>query len=290
MKVRLGIVLALMSEFLYAFNVIIEKKYVNYSDSFSILFMMYLGAGLGLLIIHLISRQRKKRKNDTKNKLTKKEIPYVLLIVICELLASLLTIEAVKIVDASLVSLLSVFEIIATSIFAYFIVKNPIEKNEIISTILMIIGFIILNFKSGVLSNISLGSLLVIGGCILWGIENNVTALISDKEPAYFTSIKCTSVAIFYLVFAFWNGGIDLSHPILIILGFFTYGLSILFYALSTRYLSASKTTIIFSFMPMFGVILALFIYKEVLTVSFIISFVFMLSAILWINTGIENA
>lgn len=289
MKVRFGIILALLSAFLYAFNFIIEKKYITETDSFSILFLMYLGAGIGLFIIHLISKKRKKKKKDLKNRLTKKEVPFVLLIVICELAASFLTIEAVKIVDASLVSLLSVFEIIATAFFAFLITKKPMAKNELLSTILMIIGFIILNFKSGILSNVGLGSLLVIGGCIFWGIENNITALISAKEPAFFTSIKCTSVALFYLVFALLSNGIDLYHPILLILGFFTYGLGILFYTLSTKYLNANKTTIIFSFMPMFGVILAVFIYKELLTPTFMISFVFMLCAILCINVGIEE-
>ena len=183
-----GLLLALISSFLYAFNIIIDKKYISIINAESILFTMYLGGSIGLILIHLFT---KKNIKSTKNKITKKEVPLVITIVICELLASLFIIEAVKLINASLVSLLSIFEIIMTAICSYFIFKNPLKKNEIIAIVLMFIGCFILNFQSGIFSNINISSLLVIASCLCWGIENNVTAMISSKEPAFFTSIKC---------------------------------------------------------------------------------------------------
>ena len=282
-KKHMGLALALASAFLYAFNVIIEKKYVSAISSESILFLMYFGAGLGLSIIHLF--QRKKKKISDANRITKKEVPKIIIIVFCELFASLLLIEAVKIVDASVVSLLSVFEIVATAVIAYFLFKEPLEKKDIISIILMIIACIILNFKEGVFGKIGLSSLLVIGGCACWGLENNVTASISRKEPAFFTSIKCASVSLLYLLFALGNGTLSFTFPILILFGFFTYGLSILSYAISTKYLGANKATLIFSISPIFGVILAVLIYHDQLTISFLISIFIMIFALLLINT-----
>ena len=280
---NIGLILAICSAFLYAFNVIIEKKYVDMISSEVILFMMYLGGGIGLFIIHLLTKNSKK---ISQSKITKKEIPKVVVIVICELLASFLIIEAVKNVNASLVSLLSVFEIIMTAICAYFIFKDPIEKHEIISIILMVLGCIILNFKSNILDGIGFSSLLVIGACFFWGLENNVTASISSKEPAFFTAIKCLSVSILYLILTLFKGTFNLSMPILIIYGFFTYGLSVLTYALSTKHLGANKATIIFSFSPIFGVLLAVLIYKDGLTFTFIISMILMILAILCITLG----
>jgi len=282
-----GLVFALISAFLYAFNVIIEKKYITYISSESILFLMYIGSGVGLLIIHLLT-QKKEKSNS--NKITKNEVPAIITIVLCELLASLLIIEAVKIVAASVVSLLSIFEIILTAICAYFFFKEPVKRNDLIAIFLVVLGCVILNFRSGVLSNLKLSSLLVIGGCLCWGIENNVTAMISSKEPAFFTSIKCSSVAIFYFILALLNHSLSFSYPILIVFGFFTYGLSILSYALSTRHLGANKTTLIFSFSPIFGVILSILIYHEKLTSTFIISMLIMISAILLINRDVKDS
>ncbi len=277
-----GLLLAIISALLYAFNVVIEKYYISYISSEMILFLMYFGAGFGLFSIYLFTRNKNKNKD---NKLTSKETPLIVLIVVCELLASFLTIEAVKRVDASLVSLLSVFEIIMTAICAYFIFKDPIEKNEIVSIILMVIGCIVLNFKVGIFTNISFSSLLVILGCLCWGIENNVTAMISAKEPALFTAIKCGMVALLYLIIVLLRGTFNISYPTLIFLGFFSYGLSILAYAVSTKYLGANRATLVFSFSPIFGVLLALIFYKEHITITFLISMVIMIAAIVSINT-----
>ena len=278
---NMGVLLAILSAFLYAFNVIIEKKYVSNISSEMILFSMYLGAGFGLFVIYLCTR---KKVSNEKNKITKKEIPHIVTIVICELVASFLTIEAVKVVNAGLVSLLSSFEIIMTAICAYFIFKDPIEKNEVISIILMIIGCIILNYQADILSDVGIGSLLVILGCLCWGIENNVTALISKKEPAFFTAIKCSAVALLYLVIVIIKGSFTIDAPELVFYGFFSYGLSILSYAVSTKYLGASKSTIVFSFSPIFGVILALLIYHEKLTIPFVISMIIMIIAIIYLH------
>ena len=219
-KNNMGLTLSLISAFLYAFNVIIEKKYISYMSSEQILFLMYFGAGLGLYLLHLFSKKSKKIKSE---KLTKKEMPKVILIVICELVASFLIIEALKNVNASLVSLLSIFELIMTSICAYFLLSDPIERDELIAIILVVVASIVLNFKEGIFSSVGLSSLFVIVACLCWGIENNITALISSKEPSFFTSIKCGAVSILYLIIILIKGDFYISNCILIFIGFFTY-------------------------------------------------------------------
>ncbi len=283
---NLGLLLSLISACFYAFNVIIEKNYVDKLSSEKILFLMYLGAGIGLFFIHLLTRNNYKEK---ENKITKKEIPKIITIVICELLASFFIIEAVKNIDASLVSLLSIFEIIMTSLCAYLIFKDPIGKNEVIAIILVIIGSFILNFRNGIFSNISINSLLVILACLCWGIENNVTASISSKEPAFFTSIKCSAVALLYLSIVAIKGDFSFCYPILALYGFFSYGISILTYALSTKYMGASKATLVFSFSPIFGVLLSFIIYGDKLTITFLISAILMIIGILFMNYKTKN-
>lgn len=283
---NIGIILALLSAFFSAFNVIIEKKYINRLSSEKILFLMYLGAGIGLYTIHKISK--KKNKNNS-NRITKREIPKIVIIVLCELASSFLLMEAIKNIEASLVSLLTIFEIVATSLCAYFMLDDKVEKNEVIAIIFVLLGGFILNFKDGVFNNINYYSILVILACLCWGIENNLTALLSSKEPALFTSIKCGSVAILYLVLVILKGDFTINTPVLILYGFITYGLSILFYAISTKYIGASKATLVFSFTPIFGVILSIIFYKEHITTSFIISTILMIIGIIFMNIKIDK-
>ena len=281
-KEHIGIILALVSAAFCAFNIIFEKIYIKYISSEKILFLMYLGAGIGLFLIHLYTEKSKRIKST--DKITKKDIPSITIIVICELLASFFIIEAVKKINASLVSLLLIFEVIMTSICAYLLFKDPITKNERLAIILVVTGGIILNFQENIFSNVNIYSLLVIGACLCWGIENNFTASISTKQPSLFTSIKCFAVSMLYLLFIILKGDLYLSHFILILFGFFTYGVSILTYALSTKYLGANKATLIFSFSSIFGAILSIIIFKEKVKINFIISTILMIMGILVIN------
>ncbi len=280
-KKNIGLIFALISAIFYAFNVIVEKLYVNKISSSNILFFMYLGAGVGLILMHLFTKTVKKTES---NKITKKEIPKIFLIILCEFAASFLIIEAVKITDSSLVSLLQVFEIVMTSLCAYYIFKQPISKYEVLAIILVFIGGVILNFKYGIFGSIGFSSILVIGACFFWGILNNITAQISSKEPAFLTAIKCTAVSIFYLVLALIQKDLDFSYPILALYGFFTYGFGILFYVVATKYLGASKSTLVFSFSSIFGALFSFIIFKESLTYTFIISAIIMIIGIMVMN------
>ena len=283
-KLSIGIILSLLSAFVYAFTVIIEKKYISDMSSEKILFLMYLGAGIGLYIIHLFSKKRPSKKN----KITTKEVPKIIIIILCELISSFLIIEAIKYLNTSLVSLLEIFEIAATSICAYFIFNNPIDKEEKMAIVLVLIASFLLNYKQNIFDDFGIGSFFVILACIFWGISNNVTALISEKEPAFFTSIKCTSVAVLYLLIIVIKSDLTILYPELLLFGFLTYGLGILFYAMSTRYLGASRSTLIFSFCPIFGVILSIILYGDKITTTFIISFILMVISILLVNKA-EN-
>ncbi len=278
---NLGLTFALLSAFLYAFTIIIEKKYITFMDSYSILFYMYLGAGLGLFIIHKILNQKENPKTE---KITRKEVPKIILIVVCELLASFFIIEALKQTSASLVSLLSISEIVMTSIIAYLFFKDPMNKSEIIAIILVLTGSFILNFKGGILDNIQLSSIYVIVACFCWGLANNITASISNKEPTLFTAIKCTAVALMYLILIVSTGELIFNNLILIFYGFFSYGLGILFYAVSTKYLKASKATLVFSFSPVFSILLSVLFYKDTITLTFLVSAILMITGILYMN------
>ena len=67
-KKNIGMILTFLSACLYAFNVIIEKKYVRFESCNKILFLMYLGAGIGLYLIHKLSS----KSSNKSQKLTKK--------------------------------------------------------------------------------------------------------------------------------------------------------------------------------------------------------------------------
>lgn len=269
-----GFVLSFLSAFLYSLNVPVAKFFLDDLSSTALLFLLYLGSALGMFFIILF------KKNERSFKPKKEEIPFISRVIICDVLAALLIVSSLKYLNASTVSLLSIFEIASTIMASYLIFKNKVNKNMIISLIAVTLGGIALSIDPHSKYYFSLAVLLVIGASFLWGLENNLTAKVSENNPLLLVFYKCFFVALFNLIFICFNNNIlsiIINYWYLPIIGFFTYGISILCFAYSTKYIGASKTSIIFSLSPIFSTALSLFIFKENVNILFVIGLIFMI-------------
>ena len=82
---RQGIGLAVLAASLYAINSPFSKLLLDYMPSTLMAGFLYVGAGLGMVIIALL---RKKREHYTKEKsLSKTEIPFVLAMIFLDIIA-----------------------------------------------------------------------------------------------------------------------------------------------------------------------------------------------------------
>ncbi len=269
-----GFIFSFLSAFLYALNVLVLKKFLGDISSNELLFLLYMGSTIGILLIMLL-----KNKEKATFKPQKKELPFISGIVICDILATILVAESLKHLNASTVALLSVLETTATIIISSIIFKIKINKNLILSVVFVTLGGILLSINSALKIDFSIASILVILATLLWGIKNNLTAKVSNNNPLLLVFYTCLAVTLFNFLFIIKDTNIITlitSHWYLLIIGFFTYGISILFFTYGTNFLGASKTTIIFSLRPIFSTILSIIIFKEKTNVLFIISLLFM--------------
>lgn len=273
-----GFIFSFLSAVLYAINVPISKKFINELSSNELLFLLYIGSAIGVLIIILLNK-----KNNKTLKPSKEERPYIGGIILCDIIAAILIVESLRYLNASTVSLLSILEIGATIIISTIIFKTKIYKNLILSVIFVTLGGIILSIDNTTNISLSLVILLPVVAAILWGLENNLTAKISNKNPLLLVFYKCLSVAIFNMIFILKDTNIIIliyNYWYLLLLGFLTYGLSILYFAYSTNLLGASKTAIVFSLSPIFSTIFSIIIFKDKINTFFIISLLLMLIGI----------
>jgi len=101
-----------------------------------------------------------------------------------------------------------------------------------------------------------MGSLLVFGACLCWGIENNCTRMISHKSSVEIVVIKGTFSGLGSLLVALMIGEHIPSVPWMVcvlLLGFVAYGLSIHFYVMAQKDLGAAKTSAYYSIAPFLG-------------------------------------
>ena len=268
---------ALLAALLYALSSPISKLLLEFVGPTLMAACLYLGAGFGLLLV-------KKTKKTKEEKLEKKDMPYVVGMVVLDIIAPILLMMGLTITSSSNAALLNNFEIVATTVIAYFIFKEKISKNLLIGIILVLISSIILTFDISSLS-FNLGSVLVLLAAIAWGFENNCTKMISNKNPIDIVIIKGIFSGLGSLIISIIINEFTLNYYLIfaLILGFFSYGLSITTYIYAQRHLGASKTSAFYAINPFIGSILSLIIFAEIPNINFIISIIVMMIATIFI-------
>ena len=122
---------------------------------------------------------------------------------------------------------------------------------------LITISSIILSIEDVSSFSFSLGSIFVLLACICWGLENNCTRKLSIKDPLEIVVIKGLGSGVGSLLVALVlkENASNLAYvAIALLLGFFSYGLSIYFYIYAQRYLGAAKTSAYYAIAPFIGV------------------------------------
>lgn len=222
---------------------------------------LYLGAGFGLLIYGLLSRDREKSEP-----LTRAELPYTIGMIVLDIAAPILLMLGLQHTSSANASLLNNFEIVATSLIAFFAFKELLSRRLVLAIGLIALASTILGFEGAGSFRFSLGSLLVLGAATCWGLENNCTRMLSTKSSVQITTIKGIGSGTGSLVVA-WILGETVPGILWIlaalVLGFVAYGLSINFYIKAQKELGAAKTSAYYSIAPFLGVLFGVVLLGE---------------------------
>jgi drug/metabolite transporter (DMT)-like permease len=276
MTLNKSILLAILAAVLYAISTPISKVLLNTLSPVYIAALLYLGAGIGMGFIALI---RKRLGKSNYQPFTKDEMPSILGMVILDVLAPILLMIGLKTSLPENVALLNNFEIVATSLFAFFIFKEMIPKRLRLAIVFVTLASLMLSFEDLDAFKFSIGSLFVILASISWGLENNLTRKLSVNDPLMVVVIKGLFSGLGSLLIALFLHEIEfnlLYILLTLLLGFVAYGLSIFFYVTAQRDLGAAKTSAFYAFAPFVGAILSLVLFLELPKYNFYIALVLM--------------
>lgn len=269
---------AILSAALYAISIPLSKLLLIEIPPAMMAALLYLGAGIGMSIIWVVRSKKDKIKSELK--LTKKELPYTVGMVVINIVAAVFLMIGLAMTTSSTASLLSNFEIVATSLIALLFYKEDVSKRLWLAISLITVASIFLSAKD--LSNISfsVGSIFVLLGTICWGFENNFTRKLSGKDPLEIVIIKGFGSGLGSLLLAFIvkQTATNVVYIIATLtLGFVAYGLSIYLYVYAQRFLGAAKTSTYYAIAPFIGVVLSFIMLFEIPTVSFVIALIIMI-------------
>ena len=276
--VKSGICLALFAAALYAINSPLSKLLLDYFPPTLMAGFLYIGAGVCMLALALLRKVRKTERTETK--LTKRELPYTVAMILLDIAAPVCLLLGLKSTTAANASLLNNFEIVATAVIALVVFKEKINFRLWLGILVITLSCMVLSFEDLSTLQFSYGSLLILLACVCWGFENNCTKKISSKDPLEIVLLKGIFSGLGSLLIGFIIGErITVLWSVFAVIGvgFVAYGLSIFFYVHAQRILGAARTSAYYAVSPFIGTLLSLVIFREIPHYTYFIALALMI-------------
>ena len=255
-----AILAALGAALLYAVSIPLSPFLLRQTGPVMLAALLYLGAGVGMTLLSLICPV------PLKDRLTRRQLPFTLGMILLDIAAPIFLMLGLARAPAAHVSLLNNFEIVATSLFALLLFRERISRRVWCAIFLITAASMLLSFEGAQSLRFSAGSLLVLGACLCWGLENNCTRALSQKSAVQIVQVKGLFSGLGSLLVARLAGE---SLPdwrslfAAMLLGFVCYGLSIFLYVRAQSVLGAARTSAFYSANPFLAAALSLLLLRQ---------------------------
>lgn len=256
---RFAIIIGLISGFLFGIATPFSKILLTWLNSFQLAGLLYLGAAVAMLPYIF-----RKGNNLKLLFINGAGIKTAGIIFFGGFLGPVLLLVGLKTANAASVSIWLNMELVATAILGIIFFRDSLDKPAWIGVILTIIAGIVTSAGEGS-AGITAG-LLITAACICWAIDNHLTALVDGASPQTVTFVKgLVAGSVNFIIGCFLSSQpltlIEISPAIVV--GIFSYGISIVLYVISAQNLGATRCQILFSTAPLWGVILSYIFIKE---------------------------
>ncbi len=235
-------------------------------SAFMLAGLLYAGSGLGLWAWLGATRLRH-RGNAGRAPLTRAALPWLAGAVLAGgVVGPVLLMRGLALSKASSASLLLNLEGVFTALLAWFVFRENFDRRIALGMALIGGGGLLLSIGPRAAVGLNLGALAVVGACLAWAIDNNLTRKVSSGDAATIAAIKgsvagAVNLSLAYAAGASWPGADKVVAAALI--GIFGYGVSLALFVVALRELGAARTGAYFSTAPFVGVALALGLLGE---------------------------
>jgi len=230
--------------------------------------LLYCGAGVGIAVLRQVMPAIVTRAPEVA--LSRADLPWIGgAIAAGGVLGPLLLMAGLARTDAAAGSLLLTLEGAATALMAWFIFHENFDRRIALGMACLVAGAAILSWSGEPTLAGVLGPLAIVGACIAWGFDNNLTRKVSLADPLQIVELKGLIAGPFTLVLGLATGGSLPSMPSSLIagfVGFLGYGVSLVLFVIALRHLGTARTGAYFSTAPFLGALVALGILDEPIT------------------------
>jgi drug/metabolite transporter (DMT)-like permease len=275
---------ALAAAALFGLATPLAKLLIGSADPWLLAGLFYLGSGLGLAALRAM---RSRRKAATEAALSRRDAPWLGgAIVFGGILGPLLLMAGLARTDAASASLLLTLEGAATAVIAWFAFREGVDRRVAGGMALILAGAIVLAWQGHARPAGFLGPAAIVGACIAWGIDNNLTRKVALADPLEIAMYKGLAAGPVSIALAFAQGA---AVPGLVVaaaaafVGFLGYGVSLVLFVIALRHLGAARTGAYFSTAPFVGAAAAIPLLSEPLSSTLIVAGLLMAAGV-WLH------
>ncbi|MDE2142814.1 MAG: DMT family transporter [Elusimicrobia bacterium] len=261
---------ALLAPLLFGLGAVASKALLTDVPPVLLAGLLYLGSGLGLGTVWLLRPRASPLAGAPP---ARADFPWLAGAILCGGVAGpVLLMMGLARTSASAGSLLLNLETAFTAVLAWSFFGERASGKLAAGIGLVLLGGAVLSWpEPGLLAESRWqGSLLIAAACLAWGLDNNLSQRISGKDPVVIAALKglvagAVNVGLAAAAGARWPGIIPVAKAGLV--GFLSYGVSLVCFILSLRKLGSARTSLYFALAPFIGAAFGIAFLHEPMTV-----------------------
>lgn len=290
-----GYVGALVSAVLFGVSSTLNKIALETVNPLIVAGLIYFVGGVLLFTIHLSPLHKKilslfETPTETETKISKKDYGVLAFVILCgSIIAPFMLLQGLNETTAINTALLLNTESLFTVLIAFAFLQERGAKKDYFGILLLLVGVIFITtngeFQKLTLTTEVTGNLLIVGACLFWGIDNNLSKFLSKKRDIIMiTGLKCfiggAVLLIMSLILEISFNVPLVSIPYILSVGAFSIAFSILLFLFALREIGSMRTGVIFSISSLFGAVFAFAILRETFSLTQFLAGLIMLSGV----------
>ena len=256
--INLPVIYCLVAALLFGASTPVAKRLLSSFGPFTLAGLLYLGAAIATLPLAFHGGSAELRRDPRQRRMV------LLAVLFGGGVGPVLLLLGLRTASAASVSIWLNLETVATTLLAWALFHEHLDRRTVLAVVVVLLAGVLLAAPSGASGLIS-GCLIGLA-CVCWGLDNNLTALVSGFTPAQTTVVKgvlAGAVNLAIGIFVEGSPAVGAMMLVALVVGALSYGASILLYILGAQQLGASRSQVLFSTSPFLGMLLSWLLLGE---------------------------
>jgi drug/metabolite transporter (DMT)-like permease len=271
---RAAVLAALASAALFGVSTPAAKALLGVVHPVILAGLFYCGAGIGIALLRALAALGLDAPAARQQPLARQDYGWLAgAIALGGIVGPVLLMLALARTPAATASLLLTIEGAATALLAWFVFHENFDRRIALGMASLVAGAATVSWSGTPTIESVAGPLAIIGACVAWGIDNNLTRKVSLADPLQIAQWKGLIAGPANLLLGWWAGG-SLPGPLAMLVGglvgFVCYGVSLALFVVALRHLGTARTGAYFATAPFIGAATAVIALQQPLTAQLV--------------------